>query len=73
MDWVVAHNWINTLILGVLGIAVLVHTRWQKFRWFVCYALIGTFLAVLYKVWFYNHPFYLFKLVTTNRPRRCGC
>jgi hypothetical protein len=66
MEWGVVHGWINTLILGVLGLAVLANPRWRRFRWFVCYALIGTALAVVYKLFFLTYEFYLLKFIVTN-------
>jgi len=66
MDWGVVHYWINTFILGVLGLAVLAHARWRRYRWFVCYALVASASTVIYLLFFYNHPFYLAKIVVTN-------
>ncbi|HUX08250.1 MAG TPA: hypothetical protein VMX35_13160 [Acidobacteriota bacterium] len=67
MEWGVVHGWINTLILGVIGLAVLAHVRWRRFRWFVCYALVSTVMAVVYKSWFLNnYDFYLIKYLTGN-------
>jgi hypothetical protein len=66
MDWGVVHNWINNLIMAGLGVAVLANPRWRRYIWFVCYALVGTAFAVLYMSFFFNHPFYLAKLIVTN-------
>ncbi len=66
VDWGVVHYWINTFILGVLGLAVLAHSRWRRYIWFVCYALIASASTVIYLLFFYTHPFYLAKIVVTN-------
>lgn len=53
--------WFNTVLPGIMGIAVLLTRRWRHLRWFPFYALIVFAMNVVYLSWFYNIPFYWIK------------
>lgn len=59
MDAGVAIGWVNTALMAVAGGLAL--ARWRRLRWFPVYALIIPLLALLGRLFWYNHDFYLFK------------
>jgi hypothetical protein len=61
VDWGVVYGWVNTGLLGLLGICVLVSGRWKHLRWLPVYALVTTALSVFQLGWLYVPEFSLVK------------
>lgn len=57
MIWILTIGWINTILFGALGIAVLLTRRWKHLRWFPFYILIIVLLTVIQALWFFTHEF----------------
>jgi hypothetical protein len=53
--------WLNTALLGLLGVAAIVSRRWRYLKWFPFYALIVFSLSVIYLGWSYTPEFSLMK------------
>lgn len=48
-------GWINTVILGLLGITLLITRRWSHLRWLLVYALVASFLSLIQLFGFHVH------------------
>ena len=59
MDLGVVIGWLNTVLIGALGLAVLFSRRWRHLKWFPVYALSICLLAVVYKLWLFTADFSL--------------
>ena len=57
MQWGIAIGWINTILLGVLGIAVLATRRWRHLKWLPVYAIVVCCLTVIQGLWLFTHEF----------------
>ena len=63
MDWIAVFlGWMNTVLLGAVGIAVFFTRRWGHLRWFRIYLVAVVAMAIVYKLFFYrNVEFYMIK------------
>ena len=42
------HGWINTILIGIMGLSMLSMERWRKLKWFIVYSLVLFFGTVIY-------------------------
>ena len=64
MDWGFVHGWINSIMLGMVALIMIVFRRWSHLRWLAGYALVVSFLSILYKLvpqFYGNYDFYVTK------------